>query len=367
MTDNPIRVLQVIRHMNVGGAETFLMNVYRNIDRKKVQFDFLVTGKGFFDEEIRQLGGKIYYMNYITEIGQIKYKKQLKTFFKEHPEYTIVHSHIDQVSGIILEAAKEAEVTNRIAHSHSTRNTNGLIGKIYKMYLQSKIKRNATVLLACGEDAAKWLYKSQWKKAIIIKNGINIEKFKFSEEKRKKIRKELGINDEILLIGHVGRFSKVKNQEFLVKIYKEYERNNHDSLLIMIGKGEEKERIEKLVNSEHLESKIKFLGLRQDTDSIYSAMDYMIFPSLYEGISLALIEAQVAGVKILASNTIDPNTNISKTIQWADIKDEPSKWSEKILENKRSDRREINNADFSGYDINNVAKKLQKLYSSLAK
>lgn len=362
MTDNPIRVLQVIRHMNVGGAETFLMNVYRNIDRKKVQFDFLVTGKGFFDEEIRQLGGKIYYMNYITEIGQIKYKKQLKTFFKEHPEYTIVHSHIDQVSGIILEAAKEAEVANRIAHSHSTRNTNGLIGKLYKKYLQSKIKQNATVLLACGEEAAKWLYKSQWKEAIIIKNGVNIEKFKFSEKKRKKIRKELDINDETLLIGHIGRFSKVKNQEFLVKIYKEYERNNHNSLLIMVGKGEEKEKIEKLVNSEHLESKIKFLGLRQDTDSIYSAMDYMIFPSLYEGISIALIEAQISGLKILASDTIDKNTDISGNIEWISLNELPSEWCKHIINVKD---REIDKEKVVDYDIERTTKKLQDIYIKL--
>lgn len=363
----PIRILQIIRQMNQGGAETFIMNVYRNIDRKKVQFDFLVNGKGVFDEEIKKLGGKIYYMNYITEIGQIKYKKQLKIFFKEHSEYTVIHSHIDQVSGIILEAAKEAGVTNRISHSHSTRNTNGIIGKIYKRYLQSKINKNATIKLACGIEAARWLYRKQWKTAITINNGIDIEKYKFSKEKRERIRKELNIDNNTILIGHVGRFSKVKNQEFLVEIFQEYEKNNNNSLLIMVGIGAEKERIEKLVQAKKLENKIKFLGLRQDTDAIYSAMDYMIFPSLYEGISLALIEAQVAGVKILASNTIDPNTNISKTIQWADIKDEPSKWSEKILENKRADRREINNADFSGYDINNVAKELQKLYSSLVK
>lgn len=362
MSDNPIRVLQVIRHMNVGGAETFLMNVYRNIDRKKVQFDFLVNGKGFFDEEIKNLGGKIYYMDYITQIGQIKYKKKLKTFFKEHLEYTIIHSHIDQVSGIILEVAKEVGVTNRIAHSHSTRNTNGLIGKLYKMYLQSKINKNATVLLACGEDAAKWLYKSQWKKAIIIKNGINIERFKFSEKKRKKIRKELDINDETMVIGHVGRFSKVKNQEFLVKIYKEYERNNPNSLLIMVGKGEEKEKIEKLVSSEHLESKIKFLGLRQDTDSIYSAMDYMIFPSLYEGISIALIEAQTSGLKILASDTIDKNTDISGNIEWVSLNELPSEWCKHIINVKD---RKIDKERVVDYDIKRTTKKLQEIYIKL--
>ncbi len=362
MSNNPVRVLQVIRQMNVGGAETFLMNTYRNIDREKVQFDFLVNDNGFFDEEIKSLGGKIYYMNYITQIGQRKYKKNLKTFFKEHPEYVIIHSHIDQVSGIILEAAKEAKVPNRIAHSHSTKNTNGVVAKLYKKYLQSKINKNATVLLACGEDAAKWLYKSQWKKATIIKNGINIEKFKFSEEKRKKIRKELGINDATILIGHVGRFSRVKNQKFLIKIYKAYEKNNPNSLLIMVGEGEEKEKLEKLVSNEHLEYKIKFLGLRQDTDSIYSAMDYMIFPSLYEGISIALIEAQTSGLKILASDTIDKNTDISGNIEWISLNELPSEWGKHIVNTRE---RKIDEEKLVEYNIKRTAKKLQEIYVKL--
>lgn len=362
MSNNPVRILQVIRQMNVGGAETFLMNTYRNIDREKVQFDFLVNDKGFFDEEIKKLGGKIYYMNYITRIGQIKYKKELKKFLKEHPEYTIMHSHIDQVSGIILEAAKEAGVPNRIAHSHSTKNTNNLIGKLYKRYLQSKINKSATVLLACGEEAAKWLYKSQWKRAIIVKNGIDIERFKFSEEKRKEIRKKLGIDDKIMIIGHVGRFSRVKNQEFLVKIYKEYEINNPNSLLIMVGEGEEKEKLENLVSQENLKSKIKFLGLRQDTDSIYSAMDYMIFPSLYEGISIALIEAQASGLKILASDTIDKNTDISGNIEWISLKELPSEWCKHIINTRK---RKIDEKKLEEYDIKRTARKLQEIYIKL--
>lgn len=362
MSNNPVRILQVIRQMNVGGAETFLMNTYRNIDREKVQFDFLVNDKGFFDEEIKKLGGKIYYMNYITRIGQIKYKKKLKKFLKEHPEYTIMHSHIDQVSGIILEAAKEAGVPNRIAHSHSTKNTNNLIGKLYKRYLQSKINKSATVLLACGEEAAKWLYKSQWKRAIIVKNGIDIERFKFSEEKRKEIRKKLDIDDKIMIIGHVGRFSRVKNQEFLVKIYKEYEINNPNSLLIMVGEGEEKEKLENLVSQENLKSKIKFLGLRQDTDSIYSAMDYMIFPSLYEGISIALIEAQASGLKILASDTIDKNTDISGNIEWISLKELPSEWCKHIINTRE---RKIDEKKLEEYDIKRTARKLQEIYIKL--
>ncbi len=363
MQDKPIRVLQIIRTMNVGGAETFIMNVYRNIDREKVQFDFLVNNKGVFDEEIKKMGGKIFYIDYITEVGQLRYKRLLSSFFKEHNEYQIIHSHIDQVSGIILEVAKKEGISNRIAHSHSTRNTNNILGKIYKSYLQGKINKNATMLLACGIDAAKWLYKKEWKKSIIINNGIDIEKYKFSVDKRNKIREQLQVKENVDIIGHVGRFSKVKNQKFLIKVYKQYQKKNPNSLLIMVGIGEEKKKIETLVKKYGLERKVKFLGLRQDTDAIYSAMDYMVFPSLYEGISIALIEAQISGLKIFASDTIDKDTDISNNITWLSINDNPVVWSEEILNSRR--QRNLDDINFLEYDIKNTARNLQNIYVRL--
>lgn len=363
MKKEPVKVLQIIRHMNVGGAETFIMNLYRNIDRKKVQFDFLVYGKGFFDEEIRNLGGKIFYMDYITKIGQLKYKKQLSNFFKEHPEYQIVHSHIDQVTGIILETANECGIKIRIAHSHSTKNSNNLLGKIYKKYLQQKILKNATSLLACGPKAAKWLYKDKSKEAIIINNGIDIGKFRYSIEKRNKIRKELSIDEDTTVIGHVGRFSKVKNHRFLIEIYREYIKKNPNAMLLMIGIGPLKGEIEKLVEKHDLKNNVRFLGLRQDVNDIYSALDYIVFPSLYEGISISLIEAQISGVKILASDTIDKNTDISKNIKWLSLKkDSASDWSNKIL--KIPKEREADYLTLEEYDIKNIAKKIQQIYLS---
>lgn len=363
MRNEPIKVLQVIRHMNVGGAETFIMNLYRNIDRKKIQFDFLVYGEGFFDEEIKKLGGKIYYMDYLTKIGQTQYKKQLFEFFKEHNEYQIVHSHIDQVSGIILETANKSGVKVRIAHSHSTKNSNNLVGKIYKSYLQGKINKNATLLLACGKEAAKWLYKDKSNEAIIINNGIDINKFKYSEKKRESIRKELNVTEETTLIGHVGRFSKQKNHQFLIEIYREYVSKNPNSLLIMVGVGPLKNEIEKLVEKYNLKKNVKFLGLRQDVDYIYSALDYVVFPSLYEGLSVALIEAQISEIKIFASDTIDKNTDISQNIYWLSLKDSAAKWAQCILNTDKT--RNNKNIQAEKYDIKVIAKKMQDLYYNL--
>lgn len=366
MTGNSVRVLQVIRCMNVGGAETFLMNVYRNIDRKKVQFDFLVNDKGFFDEEIKSLGGKIYYMDYITQIGQIEYKKKLKTFFKEHSEYTIVHSHIDQVSGIILEAAKEADIPNRISHSHNTKNTNNLLGKIYKKYLQSKINKNATILMACGEEAAKWLFKEKANEAIIVPNGIDLKRYKYDENIRKKIREELHIDENTIVCGHIGRFSKQKNHKFLIEIFKEYQNINSNSKLILVGDGQLRKQVEKQIKKQKLQKSVMILGKRKDSENLYQAFDLLLFPSLFEGMSLVTLEAQAEGLPILCSDTIDRKTDITKTIEFMSLKESAKHWAEKI-ENMDKSRNIKNNEILSltDYNISILAKKMENKYIEL--
>lgn len=366
MSNNPIRVLQVIRQMNVGGAETFLMNTYRNIDREKVQFDFLVNDTGFFDEEIKSLGGKIYYMDYITQIGQMEYKKKLKTFFKEHSEYTIVHSHIDQVSGIILKAAKESNIPNRISHSHNTRNTNSLLGKMYKKYLQSKINKNATVLMACGEEAAKWLFKEKANEAIIVPNGIDLKRYKYDENIRKKIREELHIDENTIVCGHIGRFSKQKNHKFLIEIFKEYQNINSNSRLILVGDGQLRKQIEKQIKKQKLQESVMLLGKREDSENLYQVFDLLLFPSLFEGMSLVTLEAQAEGLPILCSDTIDRKTDITKTIEFMSLKKSANHWAKKI-ENMDKSRNIKNNEILSltDYNISILAKKMEDKYIEL--
>lgn len=358
-----MRVLQIVESMNMGGSQNFIMNVYRNICKDKIQFDFLTHREGIFDDEIRKLGGKIFQLDYLTKIGPVNYKKQLENFFKNHPEYDTIHVHLNQVSGIVLEVAKKQNIPNRIVHSHSTKNMNSFIVKIYKKYLQSKIDKNATLLLACGEEAAKWLYRDKSNEAIIINNGIDINKFRYSKEKSNKIRKELNINDKTIVIGHVGRFSKVKNHEFLIEVYRRYVEKRPDSLLIMVGIGELKNDIERLVKQYKLEKNVKFLGIRKDIDFIYSALDYVVFPSFYEGISLSLIEAQVSGIKIFASDTIDKNTDISQNIKWLSLKDSANDWAKCILDTDKA--RNEKNVKTEKYDIKIIANKLQELYYNL--
>ena len=356
-----MRVLQVIRRMNMGGAQMFIMNVYRKIDRTKIQFDFLLNEKGTFDEEIKKLGGKIYYMPYITDIGQRKYGKELRAFFQEHREYKIVHSHINQVSGYIMKIAKESDIPVRIAHSHSTGNLNNFVVKLYKNYLQSMINDNANYYFACSEEAARWLFKKDADKAVILKNGIDIEKFKYSGEKRNKIRTEYNINDDIRVIGHIGRFSKVKNQMFLLNVFNEYHKKNKNTKLLLVGDGELINEVKNKAKEYGIEKDVIFVGQANNTDELYNAMDLFVFPSLYEGIPLTLIEAQTNGLPIIASNNIDKSAKIVESFTFEDLSViDWNKDIKKLINMKRTENLEaITN---SGYDITAQADRITQIY-----
>ncbi len=360
-----IKVMHVFHSMDVGGAQTLIMNVYRNMDLNKYEFSFIVSKDGFFDEEIRQLGGKIYKIPYVTKNGSIIYKNRIKRILKEHSDYQIVHSHIDQVSGIVMQAAKEAGVKGRIAHSHNTKNVNGIFGRLYKSYLESKILPNATDLCACSDNAAQWLFKEKASEAVVINNGIDIEKFKYSDEKRRKIRDELEISDNTFVIGHIGVFRKQKNHKFLIEIFNEYLKSNPNSILILVGDGELKEEIVDMVKELNIEEKVKFLGVRLDTDYIYSAIDLFLFPSYFEGLSLSLIEAQIAGLTILTSTGVDMKTDISKNIKFLELDDEPSEWVKLIKKYNRYDC--LKEAIENGYDQKEMIAKVLGVYNKIEK
>lgn len=272
--------------MNQGGVENFIMNFYRKIDKSQIQLDFLVNREGYFDDEIKKMGGKIYYVPALQKVGQIKYQKNLDKFFRKHREYKIVHSHLNQVTGLILERAKKANIPVRIAHSHNSKSPKNIIIKCYKNYLGNKIFNNANVYFACSKLAADWLFKKNSEKAIIINNAIDVDKFIYDQEKRKNIRQKLNIiNDETMLIGHVGRFNKQKNHQFLLKVFKELSNKKNNCMLLLIGEGKLKNKIIKLIHKYGLENKVKLLGTRKDVNDILQGIDILLFPSLYERIT----------------------------------------------------------------------------------
>ena len=356
----PIRVLQVIGSLKQGGAENFIMNMYRNIDRNLVQFDFITHEKGFFDAEVEKLGGKIYYLKYVNKIGPFLYRKQLKRFFEQHSEYKVIHSHVNQTSGIILDIAKKCEVPVRIAHSHSTNTLSNILIKQYKKILQKRLNLVANVKLACSDEAGKWLYGNN--DYTVIKNAIDTEKFKFNENNRKKIRKKLNIKEDNVVIGHVGRLEKVKNHEFLLDIFHEISRTNSKYILILIGDGSLRKEIETKVKNMNLEEKVLILGNQENINEFYSAMDIFVFPSLYEGIPLTLIEAICNGLPIYCSSNISHEFKEQKNVKYLAI-DNKSNWTNEILERDVKIERYKVDADFiNNYDIKKEAKKLQNIY-----
>lgn len=361
-----IKVLQIIRSMNIGGAQTLLMNILKNIDKEKIEFHFLLNEKGVFDEEIKRMGGKIFYMPYITEVGQMKYCKNLKKFFEEHPEYKIVHSHLNQVSGIILKVAKKCKVPVRISHSHNTQNTNNIIVKLYKLYLQSMINKNATNYFACSKEAAEWLFRNKSKEAIIINNGIEVEKFAFSNEIRERIRKEYNINQGTLVIGHVGRFTEQKNHTLLFKIFSEIYKNRKDSLLFLVGDGKLRKECEEKIKELNLSKNVIFAGEKQNVNEIFNAFDIYVLPSKSEGLGIVLIEAQANGLRCVASNEVPSITNVTGEVTYISLETPIKEWAKVIEEKARLGRIEkIEGIKENGYDIKDTARKLEKIYREL--
>lgn len=297
---SPLRVLHVVVNMNRGGAETLLMNLYRNIDRSKIQFDFLTCKEGVFDEEIMQLGGNVYRVPYITEVGHLKYLKALTDFFMKYPHYQIVHSHMDKMSGFVLRAAKKAEISVRIAHSHSTRSEGGAAARIYKWYAGTLISKYATDFVSCSKEAAEWLFGNKSDRTVFLKNGIDLEQFKYSLKVRESIRSELKIKENQFIVGHVGRFSMPKNHSYLLEVFKEFLSYREDAILLLVGDGPLLPETKRKVEEMQLTKNVEFLGSRSDVEQLLQAFDIFLFPSFFEGFPVSVIEAQASGFLALS-------------------------------------------------------------------
>jgi glycosyltransferase involved in cell wall biosynthesis len=376
-----IRVLQVLTIMNLGGAETMIMNYYRHLDRSKVQFDFLLHRKerGFFDDEIESLGGKIYRMSPINLKNYFVYKKKLKLFFDEHPEYSIVHSHLNALSSIILSVAKNKNIPYRIAHSHLAveslvitkilkKNTDikATIKDSIQSLVRGKVSKVATHYFACGEKAGNWLFgKKNKAKITIINNAINASLFTYNTATADKIKEEFGLNNK-KVIGHVGRFNEQKNHFLLIKIFNEICRKDESCVLLLIGNGNLKDKIKEEAKRLNIDKKIYFLGLRDNIPELLQAFDLFLFPSLYEGLPVTLIEAQASGLKIVTSSTVTKEVDMTGLITYIDLEKPASYWAESVLYNINYNRRNtLDQIREGGYDIHENAKKLQGFYLNI--
>lgn len=365
----PIRILHVVATMNRGGLETLLMNIYRNIDRSKVQFDFLVhfKEKGMYEDEIKKLGGKVYRIEHITKAGPIKYKKQLKNFFKNN-KYNIVHSHMDAMSGIVLREVKKNGVPVRIAHSHNSYPKMRLFEKIYKNYSKLFINSSCTDKFACSNIAGEWLFGENIdnKSFTVLKNAIDTNKFKFNNLIRKNVREQLGISEDTLVIGNIARFNTQKNHDFLIDIFEEVKKLEKNTKLVLVGDGNLKQSIEEKVHRLGLDQDVLFLGVREDIPNLLNAFDIFLFPSLHEGLGIVLIEAQSNGLKCIVSKAVPEEADIKcNLLNIISLSQSAKVWANKIIEERYYNRESeisIKLANDSGYDIYEVSKWIESYY-----
>lgn len=370
--NQPIRVLHILHSMNRGGAENALMNYYRCIDRNYVQFDFLLTAplKCDFEDEILSLGGRIYRVPSLSMYNPFRYISGVNGFFRNHPEYRIVHSHTSSKSFFPLAIAWYWGVPIRISHSHTSKTEKGIRGYIRNL-LMPLLKFVANEYMSCGELAADWLYGKDYTrrgKVRIIRNVIDAGLFRYNPQLRQRIRAQLGIGDNTFVLGHVARFTRVKNHRFSIDILKELLTQVPDTILLLVGDGILRDDIIAHAKSLGVESKVRMVSVVPDVYNYEQAMDAFILPSFCEGLPLSIIEAQVSGLPCFTTKgTVSYECSVTDLVNYIPLEAGTKTWANAIINSrsiKRVDRFEQIKA--AGYNSGSVAQSLQNLYINLS-
>ena len=365
--DNFIRILYVNGGlMNRGGIESYMMNYYHHFDRTKIQIDFIVHnagGYGYYDDEIKRLGGRIFVLPQKSK-HPFTYTHQLKSIFKKN-DYKIIHTHMDAMGAWVLKVAKQCGIPIRIAHSHNTQHLSTNPIKLFFLEQARKsINRYATHRMACSESAGKWLFGD--KSFQIIHNAIDIDKYLFNPDTRKDIRKKWNINQNDFLIGHVGRFDTQKNHDFFINVFRQVHQICPQCKLILIGEGQLMQNVKTKVEQYNLKDSVIFAGSRNDANLFYNAFDLFILPSLFEGLGIVAIEAEVNGCTAFLSDRVPQEAKLSDKVSYLPLNSDI--WKDNIVRLVNiNEKRQAALFDpyQSGYDINIEAKKLQDIYMDL--
>jgi len=364
-TSSPIRVLQVLGALNIGGAETMVMNLYRNIDREKVQFDFVIhtTAHCDFTDEILSLGGKIYSCPRYIGKNHFQYCRWWKEFLKNREEYRIIHGHVRSTAALYLMVAKKlGRVT--IAHSHSTSNGKGM-SALVKDCMQLPIRYIADYMFACSKDAGEWLFGKRVidsNKYRTIKNAIDIEKFSFDNVIREDYRRKLGLEEKNLVYGHIGRFHEAKNYPFLLEVFEKIYSRNRNARLILVGDGDLRDEIENQIEKLKLTEAVILLGFRKDTAQLMQAMDVFLFPSKWEGLPVTVVEAQATGLPCFISRNITKEVVVSELVNVLSIGVGSDVWVEIIESSSLQRKNVIEEIVSAGFEITTSCGQLQEFY-----
>lgn len=361
----PIRVLHVVTTMDFGGVETLLMSIYRKMDRKLVQFDFLChnTTDCKFSQEIEALGGRVFSIPGPNHSGPARYQRDLYEFFLAHPENRIVHSHINLRNGVVLNAARRAGIPYRISHSHISGGTYPLRSRLYKAYAQYLARNSISDRFACSEEAAEYLFGSS-EHAKVIRNAIDAERFLYSDEKRRAARAQLQLADDAFVIGMVGRFAEQKNYPFGVSVFARVLQKRPDAKMVLIGNGELVPAIRQQVADLGITQSVLFAGQFSDMDKYYAAMDVFLFPSLYEGLGIVAVEAQCSGLRVVASDTVPQIARVTDRMQFLSLEQPLEDWADACLSagDRLPPAEALAAVRAAGYDVKEVAGWLQDYY-----
>ncbi len=366
----PIRVLHVLGTTNLGGAESRIMDLYRHIDREKIQFDFLVhTNKeGFFDREIIQMGGNIYRLPSFRIYNYLAYKKACRNFFKKNNDYRAVQGHMTSTASIYLPLAKKAGIPVTIAHARSAGVDKGLKGTLTK-WLRRNLYKHCDYMFACSDLAAKAVFGENTYargKVVLLPNAVDTKEFAYNEVPRDEIRKEYDL-EGMTVIGHVGRFHYAKNHEFLLDIFADYYRENKKARLFLLGDGPRRSEMEERAKELKIDSAVIFAGNQNPVAPYYQAMDAFVFPSRFEGMPGTVVEAQAAGLPCLISDAITEQVKATDLVEFMSLEQNAEKWAEKLqrmlsAKPAREEKRLINDISKTYYDVNEQVKWYEKFY-----
>lgn len=364
-----LRILHMIGCLEMGGSQTMVMNLYRKIDRTRVQFDFIVDRLTpcVFNAEIESMGGRIFYLPKLNGRNFFAVRKAWDTFFTEHPEYKILHSHVRSYASVYFPIAHKHHVKT-IIHSHSTSNGAGF-SALVKGILQYPLRYQADYFFACSLPAGEWLFGKRVTRGAAyrtIRNPVDVEKFRFNDAVRQAVRRELHLAPDQHVYGHIGRLHPAKNHAFLLEVFAAIHARDPRARLLIVGEGDLRPDIEASITRLHLTDSVQMLGLRTDSHRLLQAMDCFLFPSLWEGLGLSVIEAQAAGLPCYLSDTLPQEVSLSDLVHFLPISQGAELWADAVCRDPLQRKDVTQEIVRAGYDAADTARKLENFYLKLA-
>lgn len=360
-----IRVLHVLTVLNKGGLETMLMNYFRNMNKDEFEIHFLVhRTSGFYEKEIIENKGYIHRVQALSysPIKMKKYWQELNHFFSVNT-FDVVHVHSDLFGYFPLKAAQNNGQQVTIIHCHNTNSEGGFLKKEVGKILNNNIFSITKNYFACSLEAGKWMFGNH--EFEVINNAIDSDEYRFNQSKRDLVRENLKIQN--ISIVNVGRFNLQKNHLFLLEVFSEIVKKNNNYKLFLVGDGELKTQILEKIKNLNLEGKVELLGVRSDIPELLQAMDIFLFPSLFEGLPVSLVEAQATGIKCVISDGVPiESILVEENVEVISLKENAELWADKILKIQNFERKDVSNIiKEKGYDIKENAKKLEEKYTQL--